>query len=62
LDSGIIDSTGVLLLIGYLEQTYNIHLEDHELAPDNLDSINKVSAFVDRKINQRFFAASSNAS
>ena len=49
LDRGIIDSTGVLELVGFLEQTYHIAIQDEELVPDNLDSINRLVRFVSRK-------------
>lgn len=62
LDAGIIDSTGVLELISHLEQTYSVHMEDHELVPDNLDSINKLAAFLKRKTKQRDAGAIHNAS
>ena len=52
LENGIIDSTGVLELVGFLEQTYQIKVRDQELIPDNLDSLHKVSAFVQRKLAQ----------
>ncbi|ORC32664.1 acyl carrier protein [Marispirochaeta aestuarii] len=51
LERGIIDSTGILELIGYLEDTYAISIEDDELVPENLDSVNAVDAFVRRKLN-----------
>lgn len=50
LENGIVDSTGVLELVGFLEQTYQIKVRDQELVPDNLDSLRKVSAFVQRKL------------
>lgn len=50
LENGIIDSTGVLELVGHLEQTYHIEVRDQELVPDNLDSVQKVAAFVARKL------------
>ena len=50
LELGIIDSTGVLELVGFLEQTYHITIEDEELVPDNLDSIERLVQFVSRKI------------
>ena len=43
---GIIDSTGVLELVSFIEQEFDIKVKDEELLPDNLDSINKVLAFV----------------
>lgn len=49
LDSGVIDSTGVLELIGFLEETFAIKVEDTEMTPENLDSIERISAFVTRK-------------
>jgi acyl carrier protein len=51
LEHGIIDSTAVLELVLYLEDTYGITVEDRELTPDNLDSINKVSSYLGRKLN-----------
>jgi len=50
LEQGIIDSTGILELISHLEGTYGIEVADDELNPDNLDSINKISAYLTRKI------------
>ncbi|HBO45557.1 MAG TPA: acyl carrier protein [Planctomycetaceae bacterium] len=46
LDMGLIDSTGVLELVGHLEREYRIKIEDDELVPDNLDSINRIVEFV----------------
>jgi acyl carrier protein len=50
LDSGIVDSTGVLQLIDFLEETYGIAVKDEDATPDNLDSINKISAFLARRL------------
>jgi acyl carrier protein len=49
LDKGIIDSTGVLELVGFLEETYQIQIEDEELIPENLDSVSNLIAFIGRK-------------
>lgn len=49
LDNGIIDSTGVLELVTFLEDTFDITVEDSELLPENLDSIQAVERFVNRK-------------
>ncbi len=46
----IVDSTGVLEIVDFLEEKFGIKIEDDELVPDNLDSINKMSKFVQRKI------------
>jgi acyl carrier protein len=53
LETGTIDSTGVLELVLFLEETFSIQVADEDLIPDNLDSINKIAAFVDRKIAAR---------
>jgi acyl carrier protein len=50
LDKGIIDSTGVLELVGFLEKTFGVKVADAEMVPENLDSIGRVSAFVQRKL------------
>ncbi len=49
LDKGIIDSTGVLELVGFLEENYHIQIEDEELVPENLDSINNLVKFIQKK-------------
>ncbi|KZD24778.1 acyl carrier protein [Tardiphaga robiniae] len=46
LDQGIIDSTGVLEVIGFIEETFGITVEDSELLPENLDSIEGIARFV----------------
>lgn len=49
LKTGILDSTGMLELIGFLEDTWAIKLEDGELIPENLDSVSRAAAFVQKK-------------
>ncbi len=49
LQGGVVDSTGILELIGFLEQTYGVQIEDAELVPENLDSLARVARFVERK-------------
>ena len=49
LDQGIIDSTGVLEVIGFIEETFGITVEDSELLPENLDSIERIAQYVIRK-------------
>ena len=44
LDKGIIDSTGILELVGFLEENYQIQIEDEELVPENLDSVHSEKA------------------
>jgi acyl carrier protein len=50
IDNGIIDSTGVLELIGFLQQRYGIQLEDEDIIPENLDSLGRLTRFVERKL------------
>ena len=49
LETGIIDSTGVLELITFIEGRFGVGVEDHEMLPDNFDSIGRIAAFVARK-------------
>jgi len=49
LEKGILDSTGVLELVGHIEKQYAIRVEADEITPDNLDSLDKLVAFVSRK-------------
>ena len=50
LEEGIIDSTGVLELVTFLEENFEIQVEDEELIPENLDSIDNVATYLDRKM------------
>ncbi len=49
IESGVIDSTGVLELIEFLEAEFDIRVADAETVPENLDSVARVAAFVDKK-------------
>jgi acyl carrier protein len=49
LDSGTVDSTGVLELIMFLEEKYALRIDPDEVIPDNLDSINKIVRFLKEK-------------
>ncbi len=49
LEQGIIDSTGVLELVEWLEDEFGFQVEDDELVPENLDSVNLLAAFIERK-------------
>lgn len=49
MDKHIIDSTGFLELITYIEETWNIAIEDKEMVPENLDSLDALQAFITRK-------------
>lgn len=49
LENGIIDSTGVLEIILFLEQQFGIRIKDEEMVPNNLDSVANIVNFVEMK-------------
>jgi acyl carrier protein len=49
LAGGIIDSTGVLEIMLFIEKTFDIKVNDDEMLPENLDSVDNLAAFVQRK-------------
>jgi acyl carrier protein len=49
IDAGIIDSVGVLELVAFVEETFGFRVEDEELIPENLDSINRLVTYVKLK-------------
>jgi acyl carrier protein len=59
MESGIIDSTGILELVRFLEATFGVKVADEDLIPDNLDSIDKIVTFVRAK--QAFLPNSSSS-
>jgi acyl carrier protein len=46
---GIVDSTGILEVVGFIEETFGFKIADEEILPENLDSIDSLSAFIGRK-------------
>ncbi len=50
LENGIIDSTGILELVAFVEEKYEIRIEDSELIPENLDSISRLVTFLSAKV------------
>jgi len=49
LSKGVIDSTGVVELVGYLEENFQIAVEDDELVPDNFDTVNNLVGYIQKK-------------
>lgn len=49
MEKGIIDSTGIMEVIFFLEDEFGITVDDEEMVPENLDSVNNIVAFVNRK-------------
>ncbi len=52
LDEGIIDSTGILEVIGFVEETYGVKVKDSEMLPENLDSLGNIGRFVTTKLSR----------
>jgi acyl carrier protein len=52
MEKGIIDSTGILEVITYIEENFDIKIEDDELIPENLDSISNIVGFINRKVKE----------
>jgi acyl carrier protein len=53
LQKGILDSTGILEIIEFIERRYGIKFADDEITPENLDSLNLIAAFIAKKLNKR---------
>lgn len=49
LEEGIIDSVAIMEVVFFVEETFAIAIEDHEIVPDNFDSVNKLTAFIRAK-------------
>ena len=49
LESGVVDSTGILELVGFIENRYKIRVQDDEMVPENLDSLSNVAGYLLRK-------------
>ncbi len=49
IETGIIDSTGILELVAYLEESFGITVSDDELVPENLGSIADIAGYLERK-------------
>jgi acyl carrier protein len=49
LGKGIVDSTGMLEIIFFIEEKLGVKVKDEEMIPDNLDSVNKIAQFVERR-------------
>ena len=48
MDTGLIDSTGILELVGFIEEEFEISVADDQLVPENLDSVNNITKFIER--------------
>ena len=52
LESGIVDSMNVMEIVLHTETAYKIKVSDHEIVPDNFDSVSKIAAYIRRKTGQ----------
>ena len=50
LDAGVLDSTGAMELVSFIENEFRVDVSDHDLVPENLDSVAAMTAFVTRKL------------
>lgn len=53
LEQGVIDSTGVLELVAFIESEFQVTLDDADLVPENLDSINSLLRFIEAKLTSK---------
>jgi acyl carrier protein len=51
IEKGIINSTAILEVITFLEEKYGVKIEDDEILPENLDSLDNISSFIGKKVN-----------
>lgn len=49
LESGIIDSTGIMHVVAFLEEHFGIVVDDEDMVADNLESISRITDYVERK-------------
>ena len=49
LEEGIVDSQGVMELVLFVEENFNVEVKDTEIVPDNFDSVSRLSSFIRRK-------------
>ena len=50
LESGVVDSTGVMELVLFVEETFGVKVDDNDLVPENLDTIESIARFVKSKL------------
>ena len=58
MENGVVDSTGILEVIMWVEATFGVHVEDAEVLPENFDSIGSLIRYAERKIAARLAIAS----
>lgn len=53
LQNGIIDSTGIVEVVAWIEDTYGVKVRDMDLLPENFDSVNRLAAYISRNVASR---------
>jgi len=53
MEKGIVDSTGILEVVSFVEENFGFKVADEELLPENLDSVNNLVTYVKNKLNQK---------
>lgn len=49
LEAGVVDSLGVLELVTFVEENFDVQVADEEIVPDNFDSVNRLADYIGRK-------------
>ncbi len=49
-EGGVVDQTGILEIVLFVEETYGIEVSDADLTPDNFDTVNNIAAYVTRRL------------
>jgi acyl carrier protein len=50
IETGVVDSTGILELVGFVEETFGVTVEDRDIVPENFDSIEKIVSYIGAKL------------
>ena len=50
LEAGVVDSTGILELTLFVEETFQIEVADEEILPENFDSVNRITTYIESKV------------
>jgi acyl carrier protein len=53
LETGLVDSAGIFELVGFIERTFNVEIDDADIVPENFESVNTLSAYVTSKLGTR---------
>ena len=57
IENDLVDSTGILELVAFIEERFGLSVSDHEIIPDNLDSVDRISTYIGAKMNDEASSA-----